>query len=1213
MMSLFADSARSIGPVGSARRSISSLLALTLAVSGWITSTSRADTPKRYVLVTSYECFLDNCSFENAVLRYDSLTGAFVNRFVQNIDSPYGIAMHPLRETLMVASREGDLVNEYDSFNGAFLRTFVKAHSCGMNYPQHILFKSDGSLLVTSAPNVQEPDWVNGILEYSGVDGRCIGTFIDGGSIAPQLPEDCGDPRCIRGANGMAMGPNGHLYVASDLNNAIFEFDMPSGDYVGVFETPANGKLDAPQFLLIRPAGTTRAGNILVTTSYPEPDLSDSILEFNAATRQIFLVSGRDFGTGVVNPGAMMWHETGKLLLGDRTLSQSPPNFADRLAYRDPLTGVAMGTLTPSTENRIHFNTQLFQLSIGFASDDNDLDSDVDMKDWAALQRCFGRNPSLACRGPFDDNESKSIGYGDYTVFRRKFGGPARGCSSAADCDDANACTTDACASNACIYTPVADGAACADALFCNGAETCRAGVCRGQMPCIDAAHCNEAADSCFQCLTNTECDDGKVCTTDVCQPNNTCAYVNNNLVCNDGNACTSNDRCSAGTCQGGPPVNCNDSNLCTTDSCNTTTGCTHIHNTVTCNDGSACTVGDRCLLGTCRGGPLPVCEDNNPCTQNDCNPNTGCVFPATPPGGSCEDGNACTSGDTCTAGVCVPGAPLNCDDAVSCTVDTCNAGACVHTANNALCNDNLFCTGTETCNVQTGCVSSGNPCGGGQSCNEAGDFCGQCNTNADCNDNVACTTDTCNQQTHTCSNVVNNAACNDGQFCNGTETCNAQTGCVAGTPVNCNDGIPCTTDACNEATDACTHTPVNSVCNDNIFCNGAETCNAQTGCANGTPVNCNDNIACTVDACDEAGDTCTHTPNNAVCNDAQFCNGVETCNAQTGCVAGTAVNCNDNVACTVDACDEGGDTCTHAPNNAACDDGLFCTGTETCNAQTGCSSSGDPCSGTFCDEQNNACGECSDNGDCDDGIACTVDTCNLDMHECQHTANNAACSDGVFCNGAEVCVLGVGCQDVPDLVCDDGLACTQDSCSESQDRCVFSPINSRCNDANPCTDDACSPITGCINSRDDTNVCGNTNPCDGVDHCVNRVCVTDAPPVCEDNNPCTLNVCTTNVGCQFPANDAGSCDDGENCDGVEFCSGGTCQNGTPMSCDDSEPCTTDSCSNGTCHNDDNTDPCDDGDLCTDDDTCSGGSCAGTPATCPDGKTCNPSNGNCEP
>ena len=48
-------------------------------------------------------------------------------------------------------------------------------------------------------------------------------------------------------------------------------------------------------------------------------------------------------------------------------------------------------------------------------------------------------------------------------------------------------------------------------------------------------------------------------------------------------------------------------------------------------------------------------------------------------------------------------------------------------------------------------------------------------------------------------------ADCMDSEFCNGAESCVANL-CQAGTPPDCTDGISCTVDQCNEATDSCDH-----------------------------------------------------------------------------------------------------------------------------------------------------------------------------------------------------------------------------------------------------------------------------------------------------------------------------------------------------------------------------------------------------------------------
>src|SRR5439155_967344 len=171
------------------------------------------------------------------------------------------------------------------------------------------------------------------------------------------------------------------------------------------------------------------------------------------------------------------------------------------------------------------------------------------------------------------------------------------------------------------------------------------------------------------------------------------------------GNVCTTNDRCSGGACVGGPALNCDDGNVCTDDACNPATGCTHTNNTASCSDGNACTTGDTCSGGTCIGGPPPNCDDGNVCTTDACSTSTGCTH--TNNTISCSDGNACTTGDTCSGGTCVGGPPPNCDDGNVCTTDACNTSTgCTHTNNTISCSDGNACTTGDTC--------SGGACHGG-------------------------------------------------------------------------------------------------------------------------------------------------------------------------------------------------------------------------------------------------------------------------------------------------------------------------------------------------------------------------------------------------------------------------------------------------------------------------------------------------------------------
>jgi len=73
------------------------------------------------------------------------------------------------------------------------------------------------------------------------------------------------------------------------------------------------------------------------------------------------------------------------------------------------------------------------------------------------------------------------------------------------------------------------------------------------------------------------------------------------------------------------------------------------------CNDADSCTDADVCSNGVCAGIPGGQnCEDDNPCTQDICNPLGGCSHdPAPRDGFVCDDDNTCTSPDVCQGGIC--------------------------------------------------------------------------------------------------------------------------------------------------------------------------------------------------------------------------------------------------------------------------------------------------------------------------------------------------------------------------------------------------------------------------------------------------------------------------------------------------------------------------------------------------------------------------------
>jgi hypothetical protein len=124
-------------------------------------------------------------------------------------------------------------------------------------------------------------------------------------------------------------------------------------------------------------------------------------------------------------------------------------------------------------------------------------------------------------------------------------------------------------------------------------------------------------------------------------------------------------------------------------------------------------------------------------------------------------------------------------------------------------------------------------------------------------------------------------------------------------------------------------------------------------------PINCNDGVSCTADLCQEPSGTCAHFPQDAACDDGLLCDGVEVCNPTLGCQPGPAYVCpGDGIACTAEVCNPAIDTCVSVPHNDLCGCG------QTCDPQAG--GCGNFCSIKTCQGKVYACGDCLDNdGDC--------------------------------------------------------------------------------------------------------------------------------------------------------------------------------------------------------------------------------------------------------
>jgi len=268
-----------------------------------------------------------------------------------------------------------------------------------------------------------------------------------------------------------------------------------------------------------------------------------------------------------------------------------------------------------------------------------------------------------------------------------------------------------------------------------------------------------------------------------------------------------------------------------------------------------------------------------------------------------CEDGDVCNGIETCNAGVCEPGTPLDCDDQVACTADLCDAIAG--------CQNPDTCVGGEACDLGSG-LCEPKPCSG-------------------------------------------DPECDDGLYCNGVETCVSDL-CAPGTPVACDDGVACTVDGCDEALDDCEFLPDHAACQNGVFCDGVEFCDPVLDCQPGLAEDCDDAVGCTVDSCNIVSDACDNVPDDGLCDNGLFCDGDELCDPALDCQPGLPRDCDDGVGCTADSCNEVTDGCDNTPDDAPCQNSLFCDGAETCDAVLDCQLGPDPCAGLACDDNIDFC-----------------------------------------------------------------------------------------------------------------------------------------------------------------------------------------------------------------------------------------------------------------
>ncbi len=710
------------------------------------------------------------------------------------------------------------------------------------------------------------------------------------------------------------------------------------------------------------------------------------------------------------------------------------------------------------------------------------------------------------------------------------------------------------------------------------GGKQCNDGSCSAEatVACFPYG-CDGSSNKCFaRCTSDSQCA-GEPCR------DGQCGKKSPGAVCQTGAECESGS-CADGVCCNvacsGPCVSCKEPGKmgqCTPVAAGAPDphGICPVEPPETCGSSGACnglggcaryTVGTVCRLGSCSGGsfmPPSVCDGQGTCEggspiscapflckdgacQGTCASAADCVPPNSCQGQSCGKkglGQVCRAASECGSGFCVDG--VCCDSGCD--------GRCVFCAQpNAL---------GRCVNVPADAAdprASAGVTDPARICPDQG--AASCGTNGRCDGQGGCASyangTIC--QAESCDASANRYAigtCLNGACATTTRSC---------TPNRCNGnqcGQRCTTDTECATPNVC----VRGSCGRKP--NG-EPCTASnpTECASGI---CAQGVCC-ASACTgscvscalpQSAGVCTPVPAGAAdptgqCQDqrAPSCGRDGVCDGRGQCrlyASGTVCansSCSGGMARAASRCDGMG-MCIAAPI-VACAPIIVCNASGTA-CETTCVSDAQCVTGTKC--FNGRCGllgngrPCTGNGDCMSGF----------------------CVDGVCCNSA----CGGNNQN-------DCQACSRAAGAGGDGSCG-ARNGARCSDGNPCTlNDACRGM----------NCNGTELACTALDQCHNAGTCDRASGRC--TNP--------------PKADGSTCNDMNRCTSADACRGGSCAGTVVMcmggggQCQDPAACDP---ADGTCKipNKLPGTMCNDGNACTQTDTCQAGVCGGSNAiACPE-------------
>ena len=512
--------------------------------------------------------------------------------------------------------------------------------------------------------------------------------------------------------------------------------------------------------------------------------------------------------------------------------------------------------------------------------------------------------------------------------------------------------------------------------------------------------------------------------------------------------------------------------------------------------------------------------------TRVDCASGARCV------NGRCSvsdaTGDAAAARDATSASGCRD--DTECDDGVDCTRDICAARLCVHAPMDDA------CTGGPdgVCNVALGCRYG----------------TARCEDDAECDDAIACTRDSC--VLGRCELVPEDAACTlelgarcipalgceveqcslatcvagpcqvarcEGDSCVLEPLCGEREECCGGECVaaGCDDGNPCTDDACVAGT--CSHEAAPATCDDGVYCNGADSClGGECAAHDGNP--CRGTTTCS-----EAGAACLACADDLDCP-SPTTDAWSTCAFDSTCDESgsrermvTSYRCVDAVC--VPSAERQTDRCTRVTTGVTC-------GATTVGAWSACGGYADSCDETgsrarTITEQVCAAGACQPTATTETAT-CGRSTGGTSCGATTYTAWTACGGFGSTCD-----TTGTRARTRSDRICNSGT-CTDAVATESQS-CA------RSTDGISCGSTTYGAWSGCGGYADACDEGGSRTRSRTDRTCASGTCVS---AVSTETGGCTRSTdgsyCEDISACATGHCDGGNCLLGHGCTGTQRC-----------------------------------------------------------------------------